>query len=981
LAHVLPHSGPYCIARGRFVVGKDGKKQLTFHHYAAIDILSAAAAAKNLDNQRHETYFALGSLIDAKPQAKKEGYFAVSREGSNIHSLRSFFLDLDVSPGKHASQRDALAALIAFTTICKLPKPTITSSGGGLHIYWTVEDDVPREDWIPYAQSLKALTVQHQLINDTGLVANTACVLRVVGTNNWKDPANPREVKVLHMGTPTPNAQFFAVLGLRTVQSAAPLVIPGTPLPIAASNTDRYAEEPISPVALLDNCQALRYVANPFNQMSSLLPEPAWWMGVTFSASMTPADGKMYAHAISCHDRRYNEADLDKRIGQLRERRIGPPPCAKIEEAFQFHANAKCCDGCPSQGKIKSPAVLAHRALPAPPIVLTPATATAPAVFVPDPPWPYRRSQKGIVVETISKDQVKEEVVICPYDMYPVRMCFDTKTGIGENTIWRVKLPNEGWVDMAIPYTHRNALVVALKQRGVHIDESELPAFLKFMTAYTRHLQHASPRERSYSRLGFFPAKGIRPRSFVLGDRAYLADGTVEPHAMPNSLVAATDDGIYSVGDYDEWRRLIAIYCNPRMEPYRVYIYTGFGSILYHMTTFTATAVCAVGETGRGKSTLLDAVASIWGDPSVLRAHGGPSGFTLAGAEGKAHGLFHLPMLLDDVTEQEAKEISAFIFNYSGGRGKIRSQAGGGVRPDTPRWENILLLTGNEDEYARMAGTRVDSRQHTMRLIQIEFNDITMSKADGDALRAGLLVNFGWAGHIFAEYVVRNYDAVKRRVEQCIRDTDSKIRALSEERYWTAWLACAQVAAEICVEMQILPGFPVTHDVRWMEDQIVHMRLSSVAHSRNPNEALSEFLDTYVPNTLTLSTVSGNINNVAREPRGELLIRHEIDTGMLFISAHAFQEYCLKKHINLNAVFTTLVKSGAIVERSARRMLGADTQFDKGNRVRCFIIDTNKLAGSLPVPTPTTLAPAPAAAKPQSTLQAAVAQWKAAGKP
>jgi hypothetical protein len=267
-----------------------------------------------------------------------------------------------------------------------------------------------------------------------------------------------------------------------------------------------------------------------------------------------------------------------------------------------------------------------------------------------------------------------------------------------------------------------------------------------------------------------------------------------------------------------------------------------------------------------------------------------------------------------------------------------------------------------------------------MRLIQIEFEDITMTKAEGDTLRAGLLTHYGWAGHVFAEYVVRNYDAVKKRVEQCIRDIDIRIRAKSEERYWTAWMACAQVAAEICVDQTILPHFPVTHDVQWMEDQIVHMRLSSTAHTRNPNEALSEFLDLYVPNTLIISTVSGNIDNVRREPRGELLIRHEVDTGILVISAQVFQEYCLKKHLNLNSVFTALAKTGALVDRSARRMLGADTQFDKGNRVRCFVIDTNKLGGTPVSPPPQPPAPA-AKAMPTSgpALQAAVAAWHARG--
>ena len=666
----------------------------------------------------------------------------------------------------------------------------------------------------------------------------------------------------------------------------------------------------------------------------------------------------------------------------LRERRIGPPPCVKLEEAFEHHYNAGCCDGCPAKGKIKSPAVLAHRALPAPPIMLTPATPTAPATFVPDPPFPYRRSTKGIVVEFEDKG-IKDEIVVCPYDMYPTRLSVDDDTGLGESAQWRVNLPKEGWTDMRLPYAQRNQLGVALKQRGIFIDESELPTFTKFMTAYTRHLQNAIPRERTFARLGFTDTKTGRQRSFVLGDTLYKADGSIEPHSIPHSLLAATDNGIQRIGDYDEWRRLIMIYCNPNMDAYRVYLYSSFGSILYHMTTFTATAVCAVGETGRGKSTLLDACASIWGDPAALRSHGGPQGFTLAGVEAKAHALYHLPMLLDDATEQEAKEIGSFIFNYSGGRGKIRSQAGGGVRADTPRWENILLLTGNEDEYARMAGMRIDSRQHTMRLIQIEFNDATLTKSDGDLLRAGLLANFGWAGHVFVEYVVKNYDMVKKRVEHCIRETDISVNARSEERYWTAWKACAQVAAEICANLGILPNFPVSHDALWMEKQIVYMRSSLLMHEHSPNEVLSEFLDACIPNTLTLSTVSGNIDNVRSAPRSELLVRHEVDSGILTVSTLAFYNYCLKRHVSAETVFTALAKSGSLLHRNAQRILGADTTFSKGNRTRCFVVDTHKLSG----------APALAAAsvnpnvifanKPTvgPALKAAVAAWHKAGKP
>jgi hypothetical protein len=517
-----------------------------------------------------------------------------------------------------------------------------------------------------------------------------------------------------------------------------------------------------------------------------------------------------------------------------------------------------------------------------------------------------------------------------------------------------------------------NQQLLVLNKLGLHIKASELPKVQDFMTAYTRQLQQAVGREPSMARLGFFKPKN----NFVLGDRNYMPDGTWLPHTMPQSLVNATDEGIHYAGDYDAWKRAVGTYRRgTAMQPYRVYLYTSFASVLYHMTSFIATAVCAVGVTGRGKSTLLDVCASVWGDPAALCGSGGPKGFTRAGAEAKSHALYHLPMFLDDITEQEAKEVASFIFAYSSGRGKIRSQSSGGVRADTPRWENILLLTGNENEYERMAGTRFDSRQHTMRLIQIEFEEGTLDKAEGDALRADVRANFGWAGHAFIEYVTTHYAEVKRLIQQGIKDTDIRLRAKSEERYWTAWKVCCEVAAEICVRLDILPGYPVSVDVEWMERQIVHMRSAVSDHALTPSEAMATFLDASIPNTLTISTSASNIDNVAREPRGELLVRHEVDTHQTIIARHAFQKYCLEQHINMDAVLVALLQSGALLQRNTKRTLGADTTFSSA-QVRCIVVDLDKLESK-----PQLVVNNPAPAAQPTALSKAAAAWAAAGKP
>jgi hypothetical protein len=121
------------------------------------------------------------------------------RTQSNAKEARCFFFDLDVGPEakKYQSQAEAAAALRKFCETTGLPKPLITSSGGGLHVYWIIVDPLESNEWRNHAMKLKQLAWHHGLKVDDSRTTDTASVLRVAGTFNLKDRSNPREVKTL----------------------------------------------------------------------------------------------------------------------------------------------------------------------------------------------------------------------------------------------------------------------------------------------------------------------------------------------------------------------------------------------------------------------------------------------------------------------------------------------------------------------------------------------------------------------------------------------------------------------------------------------------------------------------------------------------------------------------------------------------------------------------------------------------------------
>ena len=62
----------------------------------------------------------------------------------------------------------------------------LINSGYGIHVYWVLTESVPYVEWLPVAQGLKDMCIQHNLSADNGVTADAARVLRVPGTHNHK---------------------------------------------------------------------------------------------------------------------------------------------------------------------------------------------------------------------------------------------------------------------------------------------------------------------------------------------------------------------------------------------------------------------------------------------------------------------------------------------------------------------------------------------------------------------------------------------------------------------------------------------------------------------------------------------------------------------------------------------------------------------------------------------------------------------------
>ncbi|MDA8128091.1 MAG: DUF5906 domain-containing protein [Betaproteobacteria bacterium] len=179
-----------------------------WRHHPVKTIADAVAKALAISNAGGNAYFACAEYITPP-----------SRKAENVRQARAFWVDLDCGVGKasegkgYSTKREAAEALSVFRQATGIPAPSaVVDSGNGLHVYWILDAPVSAEEWKPAAAKLKALAAKHSLLADPSRTSDLASVLRVPGTMNWKEPAQPKPVKLKYLGGSTSWAALKTIL-------------------------------------------------------------------------------------------------------------------------------------------------------------------------------------------------------------------------------------------------------------------------------------------------------------------------------------------------------------------------------------------------------------------------------------------------------------------------------------------------------------------------------------------------------------------------------------------------------------------------------------------------------------------------------------------------------------------------------------------------------------------------------------------------
>jgi len=164
-----------------------------------------------------------------------------------------------------------------------------------------------------------------------------------------------------------------------------------------------------------------------------------------------------------------------------------------------------------------------------------------------------------------------------------------------------------------------------------------------------------------------------------------------------------------------------------------------------------------VGDSSTGKTTILEAAASVWGGENYRRSWRA----TANGMEGAAALFNDCLLALDEISECDPREVGNIVYSLGNGRGKQRAGRTGAARAVT-RWNAFIISTGERTIATTMAeGGHRSKAGQSVRLLDIptarqqgcfdRLHGHTSGAALSDAIKRAAVTHYGRPGRAFLE--------------------------------------------------------------------------------------------------------------------------------------------------------------------------------------------------------------------------------------
>lgn len=840
LQRVLPSTGYYALATINDGVPRHG-------FFSSVAELEKAVV--NADRRGNNTYYAVSAFVEKG-----------SRKQENVRATKVLALDVDCGDDKpFPTWKEGLAALGQFVQDMRLPKPLIIHSGVGLHCYWVLTEELAPAQWKPLAEALKAACKHHQFEIDWAVPADSARVLRPVGTTN---PKNGNKVRML-LDAPEVTVEEIATCLSGFIRVGDNTFTPHTRTS-ALSQALQVQQDfpPTNGLVVAAKCQQVGWGAK--NQKEA--DEPFWYAMLGVAAYCEDADQT----ALSWSDQHpeFSAAGTLRKMAHWKQSTSGPTTCKKLEEL-----RPGGCKGCKYKDKIGSPTRLGVQYVEVAP------TTTAPATVVTDIPLPrpFKRTKDGIKMTVDETD-----IDICKFDIYP--MSYGKDEGLGYEVVrfcWN--RPHAGWQELVMRQAfltdgHREFPTVLADQGIVLHNKNQTGYFQYMLRAYMDELRQKRAMTNMYASMGWKDNFS----QFVIGDTILRRnpDGTVTDESV--SLTAGSSrlghELWHTAGSRDEWVKFTSLVDKADLRAHMFALAVGLSGPLYAFTGLKGLTVSLYGATGGGKSLAQMWVQSIYGNPEKLHFAAKFTQNTLFGRM----GLYaHMPMTIDEVTMMDDKEVGDFAYWVSQGRDKARMNRNAEER-DAKTWAMPVIVSTNKSLNSKLVASGLDTDAQIARILEVSVPPsklFTRDSTAGRKLYEFITTNYGHIGREFVSHLLEMGEAgVRAAIAEATQSFHAKYKAKfsGTERYWEQAIILADLAASLARQWGLI-AFDQKNGIEWVLSQLGAIRRTVSEFRTDSFDLLSEYLNENADAQVQIFHTGAQkpTMDYNRVPRGEVRVRFD----------------------------------------------------------------------------------------------------------
>jgi hypothetical protein len=258
------------------------------------------------------------------------------------------------------------------------------------------------------------------------------------------------------------------------------------------------------------------------------------------------------------------------------------------------------------------------------------------------------------------------------------------------------------------------------------------------------------------------------------------------------------------------------------------------------------------------------------------------------------------------------------VYGLSSGQEKIRLNRNTEEMPIGGPWSLISITTANTSMLERIAMDKQNPNAEAQRIMEFFFNRVARPDVDEDRFNHALVCNHGVAGPIFIQYVLDNYDEVKKALGEYRAGIIKRFKLTTENRFWSAGLACILLGGEIAKRLGL-----VDYDMEQIANYMGKAVKLNAINVQDQEQSIEQILNSYVAKFHTgIVNVSGKIDPLSALHTDKLVYhrvvgRYEMDANTLSLELHHFKDWLAETQLGSKEVIGKIQEElgGRIIDR------------------------------------------------------------------